>query len=84
MGTVFKRGPKWETNWNIRKNTVKRNCEKLQDAAAVLQLKETHGCCGRLACRFIFEISLHYAEVEKLGSKWSTLNNYLSTNFEPK
>ena len=29
-------------------------------------------------------VPLHYAEVEKLGSKWSTLNNYLSTNFEPK
>ena len=27
---------------------------------------------------------MHYAEVEKLGSKWSTLNNNFSTNFQPK
>ena len=24
---------------------------------------------------------MHYAEVEKLDSKWSTLNNYFSTDF---
>ena len=28
--------------------------------------------------------SMHYAEVEKVGSKWSTLNNNFSTNFQPK
>ena len=50
--------------------------QKMRDKHVTHKMRDNHTMCDNH--------TTHYAEVEKLGSKWSTLTRKFSTNFQQK